>query len=104
MPHQFQVDGQVNLTNSPVDWWLVLFPEGGRWNAIDDDLVFGMICHVFPKSYTELPGLSMRVWALTEGVAWGLEAEDWNRIAQMDRIAAAQMVNREILMTACHAF
>jgi len=26
--HQFQDDGMVQLTNAPVDWWLVVFPGG----------------------------------------------------------------------------
>jgi hypothetical protein len=99
MPHQFQSEGTVLVNNPPVDWWTVLFPEGANWNAIDDEPVFAMITHVFRERHTELPGLSFRVWALTQGVAFGKTADDWKRIAQMDRINAAQAVNREILLT-----
>ena len=99
MPHQFQGDGLIQLGNPPTDWWLIISPEGINWNAIDDDPVFAMITHVFPIRHNELPGLSFRTWALTEGVAWGMKTDNWQRIAKMDRMDAARAVNREILRT-----
>lgn len=99
MPHQFQSEGTVLLTNPPVDWWLILFPEGTIWNACDEKPVFGMIAHVFPMRHSELPGLSLRVWALTEGIPLGMKPDEWKQIAQMDRIAAVQAINRQVLMT-----
>lgn len=95
--HQFQDDGNVQLTNAPVDWWLVLFPGGIEWDACDDKPVFGMIGHVFPPHHWELPGLKLRVWELGSLAGRHLA---WARIARMDRMAAAQVVNRAILWAA----
>lgn len=96
MPHQFQNEGEVLLTNPPVDWWLILFPEGTNWNACDAEPVYGMIAHVFLNRHSEWPGLSLRVWALTEGIPFGMKAEDWKRIAKMNRVDAARAINSEI--------
>jgi len=100
--HQFQDDGLVRLTNAPVDWWLVLFPDGAEWESFDDQPVFGMIGHVFPAHHRDVPGLAMRTWELTYRVAGhvanSLDGGSWARIARMDRIAAARAVNRATLL------
>ncbi len=97
--HQFQDDGLLQLMNPPVDWWLVLLPDGGEWDSGDHTPVFGMIGHVFPPHHMALPGLKMRAWELTTRVNWcvGREPDAWKRIANLDRMAAAQVVNRAII-------
>jgi hypothetical protein len=103
--HQFQDDRLLQLMNDPVDWWLVLFPDGIDWESIDDKPVFGMIGHVFPPRHMALPGLKCHAWELTARVgrcvAGETEIDGWRRIASMNRIAAAQMVNREIIGCGC---
>jgi mannitol/fructose-specific phosphotransferase system IIA component (Ntr-type) len=96
--HQFQNNGRVQLNNYPVDWWLVISPEGIEWNALDEKPVFGMIGHIFPPNHRYLPLLKLRTWALTESVAHRIEAHVWKRIARMDRITAAKEVNKKILL------
>jgi hypothetical protein len=100
--HQFQNEGMVQLTNAPVDWWLVLFPDGADWGSLDDESVFGMIGHIFPPHHRELPGLKMRSWELTYRAAHHIVTDadrgGWARIARTDRITAAQVVNRATLL------
>lgn len=99
--HQFQNDDVVKLTNPPVDWWLILFPEGIEWDALDGEPVYGMIGHVFVRNPYRIPGSSIRVWELASRVVQKIaddEGKDaWQRIAQMDRITAAQFVNARIV-------
>ena len=78
--HQFQDDGEVQLRNAPVDWWLFLFPDGVDWDALDGKHVHGMIGHVFPPGHARLAGLKLRVYEFTSRV--GLEVargtgQDW---------------------------
>jgi mannitol/fructose-specific phosphotransferase system IIA component len=89
--HQFQDDGVVQLANASVDWWLVLFPGGIEWGALDDKPVFGMIGHVFSAHHLQLPGLKLRTWALASHLGKEL---GWERVAQLDRRTAANVVNR----------
>lgn len=96
--HQFQDDGMVQLTNSPVDWWLFLFPQGVRWEAVDDRPVFGMVGQVFPPNHFRLPALKLRTWELSSRVGWQIAKTDgWERIAKLDRLTVAQVVNQAIL-------
>lgn len=96
--HQFQDDGLVQLTNPPVDWWLGMFPEGINWNGMANDPVFGIIGHIFPSNHAYLPGLKMQTWELTECVGRKLESDAWRKAARLDRLSAAQTINREILL------
>lgn len=96
--HQFQDDGQVTLTNAPVDWWLFLFPGGVDWDALDGEPVYGMIGHIFPPHHRQLPGLSLRVWEMTSRVARRVMGEEvdpgaWQRLARWNRVHAAREVN-----------
>lgn len=99
--HQFQDDGYVELHNPPVDWWLILFPEGIEWDALDGEPVYGMLGHVFPASFYPAPGLALRVWELACRVARNLcnsmGKDAWRRIARLDRVASAQVVNRAVV-------
>ena len=102
--HQFQdVGSNVELVNPPVDWWLALFPEGIKWDALDEKPVFGMIGHVFPGHFFKSYGLALRVWELTgrsaRNVAQEFGTDAWMRIARLDRITAAQVVNQAIVGT-----
>jgi hypothetical protein len=94
--HQFQDDGLVQLRNPPVDWWLVLFPGGIEWGALDGNPVFGMIAHVFPPD--PLLGLKLQTWALTSHAVRDMASDDWAWISEADRMTAAQVVNRAILL------
>jgi hypothetical protein len=96
--HQFQDDGIVQLTNTPVDWWLALFPGGVEWGAWDGKPVFAMIGHIFPSHHRELPGLKLRAWQLTSCVGRRMDTDSWARIAELDRMNAAQTVNLAILL------
>ena len=95
--HQFQDDGEVELANAPVDWWMVLFPGGIEWDAWDGEPVFGMICHVFPPDHWNLPSLKLRVWELSSRAVRAKDTDAWAGIAKMDRATAAQVVNRAAL-------
>lgn len=95
--HQFQDDGEIELTNAPVDWWLALFPGGIEWDAWDGKPVFGMIGHVFPPDHWNLPGLKLRVWELSSRAVRAKDTDAWPGIAKMDRAIAAQVVNRAIV-------
>jgi hypothetical protein len=96
--HQFQDDGIVELTNSSVDWWLVLFPGGVEWGAWDDKPVYGMIGHIFPPHHQDLPGLKLRAWELTCRAGRRMESDDWAWIADLDRINAAETINLTTLL------
>lgn len=85
-----------------------MLPSTGGWSffqaargSLDDEPVFGMIGHIFPPHHRALPGLKMRTWELTYRAAHHIATETdgggWTRIARMDRITAAQVVNRATL-------
>lgn len=95
--HQFQDDGMVPLVNAPVDWWLVLFPGGIEWEAVDGKPVHAMIGHVFATNHFQLPGLKLRAWELASRAVREFDADTWTWIAGLDRIAAAQEVNRALI-------
>jgi hypothetical protein len=93
--HQFQDDGIVGLDNYPVDWWMVIFPEGVDWDAYDDKPVYGMIGHVFPHL---MPCFALGVYEKTHRAVWEMKVAGitWERLAKVDRVTAARVVNQAV--------
>ncbi len=98
LPHQFQPIGQrLKTFNSPVDWWLFLYPEGADWECYDGRPLYWMIVPVFT---CRLPGFEMRVLerivksyghvleSEADALAWGAQ------LAVTNRESAAKIVNR----------
>ena len=52
--HQFQPIGgpvqTITISNSPVDWWLTLLPEGVDYESCDENPTYALIGHVFDHS------------------------------------------------------
>jgi hypothetical protein len=99
--HQYQDKSDVGLVNPPVDWWLVLFPEGVDWGSFDEQLSYSMIGHVFPPYHARLPALKLMAYELSSRVGLavmklGEKPTAWRQIAAMDRITAARTVNQVI--------
>ena len=95
---QFQNDGLVQVVNSPVDWWLVLFPEGVDWGSCEP--VFGMIGHVFVPYHSHLAALKVRTYSLPDWVGKAIandsKPDAWEKLAKLDRVSAARTINRAI--------
>ena len=90
----------LRLATSPIDWWLILCPEGIDWESPDGQPVYGMIGHVFPSDYFDFPGTTMRTYCLTDAIGRviGIDPIDnWARIARMDKAIAARAINQVVL-------
>ena len=81
----------------PVDWWLVLFPEGIDWKSCDREPVYGMIGQVFPPHHSRIPGMKLRTYCLATAIGRVIGASHWARIAKLDRLTAAQAVNQVVV-------
>lgn len=88
--HQFQDDGLVQPTNGAVDWWLILFPGGIEWGAVDDKPVFGMFAHVFLPTPLVSASVKLRAWMLATCIGGSIETftggYSWANIAHMDQL------------------
>ena len=101
VPHQFQVRGNVNTVNRPVDWWLILFPRGVNWNSLDDKPVHAMFTHVLSRPWQEEPELTMEaIGLLCVGLrsSGGARTSAFVELSRMDRVSAARLVNHHVVM------
>jgi hypothetical protein len=102
VPHQYQVVGPVPTLNSHVDWWLILFPKGiDCWDSLDEKPVLIMVTQVFARPSVEEP--TNYIWPLTllcNGTRpWFQESPDFAvPLSQMDRVSAARLVNRHVVL------
>ena len=88
----------VPTTNSPVDWWLFLFPEGVEWESHDDKPIHVLAAHVPQRHWFHsgdqwvyalpLADRSLRRVSDTKGLI---------RLSRMDRIAAARLLNKTVV-------
>jgi hypothetical protein len=94
LAHQYQHGvGEVLLDNSPVDWWLFLYPEGYDWGALDEQPIFAIMCHVVQHDPSNRFWSDLYpIWALT-GRIWRA-IPDWSHVAQMGQVSACQHLNR----------
>lgn len=101
VPHQFQVQGHIRTINRPVDWWLILFPQGINWNRPDDKPVHVMFTYIFSRPWQEWPHLSLGALGLLAGGLRSLAGQNktaFVELSQMDRASAAQLVNHHVVM------
>ncbi len=98
--HQFQAlfvpDENIIVSNSPVDWWLILFPEGGDYQSCDENPNYVLIGHVFDHCPHLL---HLEVWSLTHKFLREVQkAHQMVTIAQMDRVAATRLLNYRLAL------
>jgi hypothetical protein len=110
MPHQYQYDAKtyaattIKTINAGVDWWLVLIPGGTKhWESLNDLPVHAMFTHVVAGPHSAGPGDQLRRWELGSRVARCFSWDSPNafvELAQMDRVSAARLVNRQFVLAA----
>ena len=96
--HQFQgwTDRPVEVVNSPLDWWLFLFPDGLDWDACDEQPVHWMLAPVFARLEGAFAMRAYYLAAQMNGLAGNGDSEPATfgvKLSQMDRIMAARTVN-----------
>jgi hypothetical protein len=92
--HQFQTPGPASVDSPPVDWWLLLFPDGVEWDALDAAPVYAMLGPVFEAGPGWKTGLELRVY---EAICRVARDVDWKRIAALPADEAARAVNAAAL-------
>ncbi len=90
--HQFQSRLPVTLLQPPVDWWLILYPDGIEWDSLDSQPVFAMFAHVFAN--VEKPGLMLRAYEKSCRLAREI---DWPSLAKRPVVEITPMINRRLL-------
>ncbi len=97
MAHQFQhrAEQMIVTTNSRVNWWLVLIPDGTEdWDAHDGQPVHVVLAHVFTHGYSRYPGDSLRAWSYCSAAARSLAA---TKLSKLDRVSAARLFNQHVI-------
>ena len=95
--HQFQPGSgshPVPTTNGPLDWWLVLIPDGVDFQSRD-----GLPTHVLSGLVLADSGRDFCLyvpWCECVSLLMGA-IEDWIAVSQMDRLAAARYLNRQLV-------
>jgi hypothetical protein len=92
--HQFQTPGPASVDSPPVDWWLLLFPDGLDWDALDAAPVYAMLGPVFEAGPGWKTGLELRVY---EAICRVARDVDWKRLAALPPAEAARAVNAAAL-------
>ena len=92
LAHQFQYRGEVEVDCPPVDWWLILCPDGVDWESLEDEPVHILFAHVLGRPWRPgHPHSLLDVWCLSSRIVW--EIDDSRAISRMGRLAAARSLN-----------
>jgi hypothetical protein len=98
LPHQFQHRAEVEVDGPPIDWWLILCPDGIDWESLADEPVHMLFAHVGREPWASCRSdLYYRAWGLSCRVAGDIE--DCRPISRMGRLAAARSLNPIVLRT-----
>jgi len=105
-PYQFHVVGHVRTVNRPLDWWMILFPQGiGCWDTkmAPRQRIHAIITLMTSRPWTRDAGVAtgamcllscgLRVFADTPSPISFVE------ISQMDRVSAARLLNYHVVST-----
>jgi len=101
--HEFQAnrDGQPNVVNPPVDWWLFLFPSGIDWQCWDDRPAYCLVAAVFERPAARI---KLDVWSLmSRTIGFYREGDPFLRrrravmLANADRVTAARAFNCDVI-------
>ncbi|MCY2989367.1 MAG: hypothetical protein NTY19_16045 [Planctomycetota bacterium] len=102
VPHQYQTYGPVATANGYVDWWLILFPQAiNSWGSLDDQPVHLMFTHVYARPASEDPANYLGPLGLfSKGLRSLLQESPEFAVAtaRLDRVSAARLVNRHVVL------
>ena len=79
---------------APVDWWLFLSQEPIEWGCIDKAPIHALIAHVSPDDYVSQLTAMLGFWSDAAHLARSCgESDFWPRLARLDPVAAARILN-----------
>ena len=92
LAYQYQYRGEVAVDCPPLDWWLVLIPDGLDWASPDGESIHALITHVGRVPFCAMEGRVLdRALELTCLIA--NEVADWRGVGAMGRMAACRHLN-----------
>lgn len=102
VPHQFQTYGPVATANGYVDWWVILLPQAiNSWGSLDDQPVHLLFTHVYARPASEEPANYLGpLGLLSKGLRSLVQAspEFAVDVSRLDRVSAARLVNRHLVL------
>jgi hypothetical protein len=91
LAHQFQGRAEVEVDCPPVDWWLILCPDGIDWESLSGERVHMLFAHVAERWRPGHRDPLFHAWCLSCRIVW--EIDDPRPIGRMGRLAAARFLN-----------
>jgi hypothetical protein len=92
LAHQFQGRSEVQVDCPPLDWWLILCPDGIDWASLDGEPVHALLAHVGQVPWqVGTRDVLLRAWCLSARIA--KDVNDWRRVSRMGRLSAVRYLN-----------